>query len=392
MIAVVADDFTGAAEVGAIGRRYGLAAEVHTTFRTPTDADLVVIDTHTRSSTRDEATRRVGDEVRRLREGGFDWIYKKVDSVLRGHVVAELTRMLELEGLDRALLVPANPSLGQVIRRGQYSIDGRPLDETRFAHDPEHPAATSDVLALLGDPDGMPIAYSEDSRGLPDRGIVVGGGERLDDLVALARCLDERTLASGAAEFFDAALRLRLGRDHEPPPATDGGRAPSGKTLFVLGSTTEPSRTMIARAHDRGVPIVGMPMGLYRSSAEPDGILTAWADMTVDRLEAHDRVIVAVDVAGRANSRRMPVDLLPRHLAELTERVLGLWPDDLHLFVGGGTTASTIVRRLGWRALRVSRELGNGVVTLAVLDGPVRSITVKPGSYPWPERVLEWFG
>ena len=151
MLAVLADDFSGAAEIAAIGRRYGLTAEVHTTFQRESAADLVVIDTHTRSGTRAAAGRRVREELTRLRSAGVDCIYyKKVDSVLRGHVAAELAHLLELWDLDRALLVPFNPSFGQGIRDGHYSIRGKPLNETRFAHDPEYPALTADVLELLG--------------------------------------------------------------------------------------------------------------------------------------------------------------------------------------------------------------------------------------------------
>ena len=88
MIGVLADDFTGAAEIGAIGRRYGLEAEVQTEFRRIEDADIVVLDTHTRSSSRAEAVETVGREMDGLCRGRVDWIYKKVDSVLRGHVLA----------------------------------------------------------------------------------------------------------------------------------------------------------------------------------------------------------------------------------------------------------------------------------------------------------------
>ena len=88
MIAVIADDLTGAAELGAVGDRYGLNAEVVTGMllqddeperRSPTrrdtsdlnrteskspapadNADLICIDTDSRSCPPEEARRQIG--------------------------------------------------------------------------------------------------------------------------------------------------------------------------------------------------------------------------------------------------------------------------------------------------------------------------------------------
>lgn len=388
MIAVLADDFTGAAEIAAIGRRYGLAAEVHTTFQPEARVGLVVVDTLTRSFPRGEAAKRVAMEAARI--GAARIAYKKVDSVLRGHVLAELSRLLDVSGMPRAVLVPANPSFGQLIHEQRYSIDGVPLDRTRFAYDPEHPAVTSDVLELLGPPDGVPIAYRDARAELPERGIVLTAGAEHADLLALARRLDGGTLPAGGAEFFDALLQARLGRGQAPP---GGDAAPAaGRRLFVLGSVTPNSRMLIEHARSRGVPVLAMPPELYDPAApvEPDdgAPLFAWADAVVDALGAHPSVVIAVAASEPVKGPGLRVELLPARLAEVTAAVLDRWTDGLHLYVAGGTTASVVVRRLGWYALRVTGELAHGVVSLAAggADGPI--IIVKPGGYRWPETVL----
>jgi uncharacterized protein YgbK (DUF1537 family) len=58
------------------------------------------------------------------------------------------------------------------------------------------------------------------------------------------------------------------------------------------------------------------------------------------------------------------------------------------LFVEGGATASVVVRGSGWTELRVAAELAPGLVRLSVPAGNPRHVTLKPGSYPWPEEVL----
>ena len=43
---------------------------------------------------------------------------------------------------------------------------------------------------------------------------------------------------------------------------------------------------------------------------------------------------------------------------------------------------------MGWNRLAVEAELAPGVVTLSVIGGGSEQLTIKPGSYPWPESLL----
>jgi uncharacterized protein YgbK (DUF1537 family) len=56
------------------------------------------------------------------------------------------------------------------------------------------------------------------------------------------------------------------------------------------------------------------------------------------------------------------------------------------VFAEGGATAAELVRRMGWSRLTVLRELAPGVATLAVETGESIQLTIKPGSYAWPEQ------
>ena len=158
MIGVIADDFTGAAEIGAVGLRHGLRAEVLLDGHPTQKIDLVCIDTDSRSCLPDEAARRTAVAANLLASCGVDWIYKKVDSVLRGPVTAEIRAINKELGLSRALLIPANPSLGRTIQNGCYFIRGKPLHETEFARDPEYPRTSARVHDLLGATETSPIA------------------------------------------------------------------------------------------------------------------------------------------------------------------------------------------------------------------------------------------
>ena len=59
------------------------------------------------------------------------------------------------------------------------------------------------------------------------------------------------------------------------------------------------------------------------------------------------------------------------------------------IFLEGGATASAIARGLDWRVLEVTREWALGVVSLRIIDAPGPGITIKPGSYHWPDLLWE---
>ena len=174
MIGVIADDLTGAAELGGVGLRHGLRAEVVVKGQPSRQANLICVDTDSRSCGPREAGRRAALAARMLRTGGARWIYLKVDSVLRGQVVAALEAVMPQLGLKQALLVPANPALGRTISGGQYFIYGRPIHQTEFAREPEQPRLSARVLDLLPPSDHCTVQVGKVDDSLPSAGIVVG--------------------------------------------------------------------------------------------------------------------------------------------------------------------------------------------------------------------------
>lgn len=150
MIAVIADDITGAAEMAGIAHRLGLRVKLTMRPESASDCDVLVIATDTRSMTEEEAaagSARVAGALGAMPD--VDSLFKKTDSALRGHVVAELEAILANTGYRKALYLPANPSKGRTIRDGVYYIGGKPLHETDFSFDPEFPAFSSRLIERL---------------------------------------------------------------------------------------------------------------------------------------------------------------------------------------------------------------------------------------------------
>lgn len=388
MVGVVADDLTGAAELAAVGGRYGLRAEVLVKAGAgegaSPEADLICYDTDSRFCWAEEAARRASAAAAWLRQAGAKWVYKKVDSVLRGQVTAEVFAVMRQLKLDSAFLAPANPGLGRIIQNGRYFVNGRPIHETEFRGDPEYPRLSANVLDLITRSEEIPIGVARVGEPLPDTGIILCEAVNREDLAAWARPCDLHRLHAGGAEFFGAFLAARgLSRkarsDCRRPQTPE-----SSKELFVCGSTSEATRTFVEAARRHNTPIFGLPIELAQGSTLSSAAAGDLAKRVLEAFERRTRVILNVDlppVTERAIART-----LVSHLAQVAEVVLGR-RDITRVYVEGGATAAELVERMGWHRLAVVEELAPGVVTLKPQSAPALMLTMKPGSYGWPEEI-----
>jgi uncharacterized protein YgbK (DUF1537 family) len=286
MTGILADDLTGAAELGAVGWRHGLRAEVLLTGEPSGDADLACLDTDSRSCAPGEAAERVTRAARVLRQQRAGWVYKKADSVLRGNVTPELEAIVSELALDGALLVPANPSLGRTIVGGHYFVPGQLIHDTEFARDPKHPRLSSDVRVLVAPPAALPLVVRRAEEGLPARGIVIGEVANADDVRKWAACKTDRWLMAGGAEFFRALLKLPRSRPQPEPPA--------GQELFVCGSASEATRIFVARQEAQGVRVFSLPPEVTAGRLLATAQLNRLVGEVVATLQSSERVILHV--------------------------------------------------------------------------------------------------
>jgi D-threonate/D-erythronate kinase len=385
MIGVIADDLTGAAELGAVGLRHGLRAEIVVKGRPSGEADLVCVDTDSRSCGPEEAGRRAASAAKLLCEAKACWIYKKVDSVLRGQVTAEVESVMKQLRLKRVLLLPANPSRGRKIRDGRYYVRGRLIHKTEFARDPEHPRTSSQVLELMPPSLITPIRVSSPGEALPEAGIVVGEATTAGDIRHWASVRDSRTLSAGGSEFFGALLTTGK-KPVGSRPAEISANGAAGRELFVCGTAAQSSRKFVKAAREQGTPVFSLPLELAWSAEFTPGAAEVISQRVVAAFTSAPRVILNVGlppVRVVSVARR-----LSDHLVQIAELVLRR-VEVGHVYAEGGNTAAELVKRMGWARLSVQSEPAPGVATLAIEGNSSQLLTVKPGTYAWPE---EWTG
>ena len=371
---VIADDITGAAEIAGIAFEQG--QQVRLVCASPVCCDMVssetttVIATDTRSMSEDEAareTRRILLSTRVWRslfesvalqcnhplslegEGGR-LLFKKTDSALRGHVVAELSALMKGTGYRRAVYLPANPSKGRIIRQGVYYVNDVPIHKTPFSYDPEFPARTSVLSERFPDAD--------------EHHIIMPDAVSMEDIRQVVDCYnDGETLFAGAADLFSSLVSV------SPSPLTSHlslqRHTFKERTLVLCGSTQ-------SKPLDLGIPVAPMPREVYDGSSD----LTLWDTSAYNEQHSLILTIPYTHRTGKAVAVH-----LRTVMAAMTRRLV-----DIHcpaqLIIEGGATAWATLQGLGWTTFEVVSQLGPGVVQMkSVTNGTL--VTLKPGSYPW---------
>lgn len=147
--AVVADDLTGAADTAVQFASAGWPTRLALHLDDLGDVrGALAVSTDARAMG-EGARAATADAVRALRDRGAGRLYLKIDSTLRGAVADEIAGALDGWDADLALVCPAYPAMGRVVRAGVASADGRALEEGPAGRDPVTPVTTSVLTELL---------------------------------------------------------------------------------------------------------------------------------------------------------------------------------------------------------------------------------------------------
>ena len=202
---------TGALEVGAKFAANGVCSIVLSGSSSLPDVErsLVgawVLNTETRHVAAAEAAQRVFSIAQAGLQQGFNYIYKKTDSTLRGNIGAELGALVGAASGAPVLYVPAYPRMGRTVRDGCLYVDGVPVGATTFGKDPLNPVAESHIPTLLAGQCEVEVRVCAAAGLLENQqwGITVYDGESDADLEAAAKAFISSTafrLAAGPSGF-----------------------------------------------------------------------------------------------------------------------------------------------------------------------------------------------
>ena len=417
-VLVIADDFTGANDAGS-----GLAqagARVHVLFSSEASlegaADVWVVSTDSRAVSAAEAAARTEAVVRRHQAFiARGWLFKKIDSTLRGNIGVELRAALAASGKKLALIVPAVPRLGRVTRSGEVWVNNVRLTDTEYASDPKTPVTSARVLTQLGiggeEIDLATLRSDRFAAQLADRrGAVVIDAEREEDIariLAVAAQLEETPLLVGAAGLSDALgkqLTTVSGEQQSDAPGkpqaavsdkqqndalskqltTVSGEPESdarvaAPVLAIIGSMSASAQQQIAQlAAARDIALVDVDVRqLFDQPRWPDS--ARWTQQALAALRAGQHTVIRT--CQRADQRHEIETLCRQHqvtrqqLGEAICRLLGELARTLcraqrpaALYLSGGDVAIAAAQALGARGFHIQGIVAGCVPHGLLLD------------------------
>lgn len=353
-LSLIADDFTGALDSGVQFVRAGLTTRF-VLQQSHGEVQVRVVTTESRNV--DEST-AVERNHRAVQLCGSTRLFKKIDSTMRGHVGAEIEAVLTASGLARAVVCPAAPDAGRMVEHGRLLVDGIPLHETAFAHDPHWPAHTCMIDELLHRPSTHIESVTPAAIAAAPTAIVYVDARTNDDLAAIARATqDAGALPCGSLGLARAWAALLCTPHPAPPAAPPNFRLP---ILVVAGSRHPTTHAQLAQLFDAGVESFGPH-------------------------DALDRIVSALNRRGAA-VLRSPSELVAGGasdaLAACAARVLHAVELDA-LVLTGGDTAAAVCRAVDVDAVDIGGELAVGVPWGTIIGGPAAGATIvtKAGGF-----------
>ena len=372
-VLALADDATGALEVGARFAEVGL----ETSVRFVADVggyDTLVVDIETRHVPPPQAYTTVREIAAEAKRGGVRQLFKKTDSTLRGPLAAEFQALLAVFPERSIVFAPAYPSLGRTVRNGVLYVDGMPLSRTAFASDPLNPSRESSIPALL-DGCGVPVVLVRNAAELRGKlcsggGIFVCDSSTDADLADVAATIEGvSAIAAGPAALASVWAASLVGRARNTK--AKAVRLHRGQRCLVINGS-------LHRASQQQVGASGIPALRHDAAARAQDL--------VEQLASVMRQSGWAILSANGQPMREPL-AVARHAAQVTEQAIRLAEPDC-LVVFGGDTVFAILRELGVSEAEPVAEILPGTASSTIsLDGRRMLLVTKAGGFGGPDTL-----
>lgn len=341
-VAIIADDLTGALDTGtpfvAAGLSVAVAVDVENIPSALRGApDVLVVNTASRALPPEEASARIGLAAIGLAMARPAFVFKKIDSRLKGNVAIESEALARAFGYRKLVVAPAIPDQQRFTRSG--AVTGRGVDQP------------IPILPLFVGP-GADLIIADAQT-----------DEDLDRIVAEHDWAD--TVAVGAR-----GLGLALARKLAKADTGSAPFAPSPSTLFAIGSRDPITEAqMEALEHgDRLGAVLNAEAGILpeKQGVELPALLRCTGKIAED----------GAAVAGR--------------FALATQNVIDATAPDT-VITGGGDTALALLRTLKAGVLIPKGEIEPGVPWCEILleNGRQIRVAVKSGGFGTRESLIK---
>lgn len=284
-LAIIADDLTGANDSGVQLARHGLKTAVlfEMDGANTKHYEAVVFDTDSRSIKHTEAYEKVKQAAQFLVDAGFDFIFKKLDSTMRGNIGAEIDAIYDVLKPHFMMIAPGYPKNNREIHHSTHYLNKIPLGETEIAKDPKTPVTISYLPDLLQQQTDRAIAaitiddlvqgeahiadmlkqYAD--QGIPYLIIDSTEEEHLQQILAYTKHLPYQFAwvgSAGIANYLPEHYGISVKQKLSTIPANNG------PILTVVGSVNINSRVQLNKLLEEG-NVYAIPFESYKALSSP---------------------------------------------------------------------------------------------------------------------------
>ncbi len=404
-VIVIADDLTGAHEIGMI--LVGCKKRSFVLIREPVDAeiesllnhyDALVIDLDSRQLDGKKAYERMKALLGCSEKIRSALMYKKIDSTLRGNLAEEIDAILDEKLADIVFFVPALPEMKRITLGGYHLVNHIPIGKTQYSEDIES-SGVSYLPALIREKsryevDEIPLQVVESgyeetikySKACYEKGvrILVGDACTNEDLRIIRDAIlriDLKVLPVGSAGLFRQFFPPHSFRDTYP-------------CLVVCGSLNKVSRAQLKRlrAYHQAKTVELDLVRVFKNKAHE---LKETVRAIRSILEEGCNAILSTPESNyKPNSLDSPVkedhfaDEIEQFLAKVVRETIDSQKVS-GLVLTGGAVSVSIIRALDATGIEVKRQLASLVPVGILRGGPFDGLSVitKTGGFG-EERIL----
>ena len=392
IIGCIADDFTGAGDAASYLAKGGMRTLMFNGV--PEDAadyssacDAIVIALKTRTEDKEKAVQESLKAIRWLQKQGAKQYYFKYcstfDSTPEGNIGPVADAIMDELGAKRAVICPALPDNGRIVKDGSLYVNGVLLDESPMKNHPLTPMWDHRIKNLMEVQSKYScIELGRDFSDLPDSMDAEAEPEYMipdyQDRMDAEKIVDVfgadmfLTGGSGLLEALASHWMKRVERKQAVYPPV------AGNTLLLAGSCSEMTRKQIAfyeafgfmatkinplELMEREGPVkIDMPEG---KKAEAMLLYTSDKPENVKKIQEEGKMLVAEKIEG--------------FLANMA--VSAYQNGCRKIIVAGGETSGAVMKALGFSKYIIWKSVAPGVPVLIPIEDTGARIVLKSGNF-----------
>lgn len=369
---IIADDFTGALDTGVQFSKRGIATIVTTDIKDwqkaiTANTEVLVLDTESRYLDGEAAYNRLKKILSQAKAMNIQYLYKKVDSALRGNISAEIKAIVDTYPDKFIPFLPAHPRINRNVIQGVLYVDGVPVNKSVFADDPYEPVLESNILKRLEQEANIYATYEpvNSSQDLEET-LTVFDSESINDMdesLKKIQKIDGLAIAIGCAAFAEILAQNIFIKSDSPKLKID---AP---LVVISGSVNKITESQIAFAEDMNYPRISLTTEqiLDENYWETDKGLS---DINHFNHLLKNANLIMFETLSPSTQREVKLALpqksqnrftIGKSLGQLTRHIWEISTQGTFLFTGGDTLFQCM-EVLGVEQIQPITEISSGVV------------------------------